>query len=171
MSNKSDRANEFINNANSIINPYTTFIGSVEDNSSVEQKDDNTPVKMPKNDVKKDNKSVITIDNYKYKDKNKYISKNINGKKTKIIDNDKGKYSKDDNYTITFKIDADIEDYLKNISYISFIETQTKGIDATEYVNKLIREDMLKTLNIDASEKDPNKWIDAYNKYKSKKGL
>lgn len=112
--------------------------------------DTKTPKKAPKNSVKKD----IIVDNqisdsYKYK----------NG-------TDKTK-----NYTITFKIDADIEDYLKNISYISFIENKLKGIDATEYVNNLIREDMLKTLKVDASEQNPNVWISAYDKYKSNKGL
>ena len=152
MSNKNDRANEFKNNANSVFN---SFIGSVEDNSSIEQKEVKTPVKTPKKEVSEQvikgmvNAMDKVVNGYKYK----------NG-----ID-------KKDNYTITFKIDADIEDYLKNIGYISFIENKTKGLDATEYVNALIREDMLKTLNIDASEKDPIKWIDAYNKYKSKKGL
>lgn len=152
MSNKNDRANEFKNNANSVFN---SFIGSVEDNSSIEQKEVKKPVKTPKKEVSEQvikgmvNAMDKVVNGYKYK----------NG------------VDKKDNYTITFKIDADIEDYLKNIGYISFIENKTKGLDATEYVNALIREDMLKILNIDASEKDPNKWIDAYNKYKSKKGL
>lgn len=153
MSNKNDRANEFKNNV------YNTFIGNVEDNNSIEQKEVKKPIKTPKkasDDVKVNRvvKGAIkgadqVINGYKYK----------NGE------------DKKDNYTITFKIDADIEDYLKNISYISFIENKTKGIDATEYVNNLIREDMLKTLKVDTSENDPNKWIDAYNKYKSKNGL
>lgn len=149
MSNKSDRAKEFKDNV------FNTFIGNIDDNSSVEQKEVKTPVKTPKKEVSEQvikgmvNAMDKVVNGYKYK----------NG------------VDKKDNYTITFKIDADIEDYLKNIGYISFIENKTKGLDATEYVNALIREDMLKTLNIDASEKDPNKWIDAYNKYKSKKGL
>lgn len=149
MSNKNDRAKEFKDNV------FNTFIGNIDDNSSIEQKEVKTPVKMPKKEV---SDSVI-------KGFVNTMDKVVNGYKYK------NGVDKKDNYTITFKIDADIEDYLKNISYISFIENKTKGLDATEYVNALIREDMLKTLNIDASEKDPNKWIDAYNKYKSKKGL
>lgn len=163
MSNKVDYKQIANNNITGVMDSF--IISEVKASDDVKK-----PLKTPKKEVS-ESKSNITIDNYKYKDKNKYISKSINGKKTKIIDNDKGKYLKDENYTITFKIDADIEDFLKNISYISFIETQTKGIDATEYVNNLIRQDMLKILKVDASEKDPNKWIDAYNKYKSKKGL
>lgn len=153
MSNKNDRANEFKNNV------YNTFIGNVEDNNSIEQKEVKKPVKTPKkaSDEVKVNQVV--------KGAIKGVDQAINGYKYKNGEDKK------DNYTITFKIDADIEDYLKNISYISFIENKTKGIDATEYVNNLIREDMLKTLKIDTSENDPNKWIDAYNKYKSKNGL
>jgi hypothetical protein len=149
MSNKSDRAKEFKDNV------FNTFIGNIDDNSSVEQKEVKTPVKTPTKEV-----SEVAI-----KSMVNAMDKVVNGYKYK------NGVDKKDNYTITFKIDADIEDYLKNIGYISFIENKTKGLDATEYVNTLIREDMLKTLNIDASEKDPNKWIDAYNKYKSKKGL
>ena len=153
MSNKRD---EFKNNANNV---FSNLIGSVEDNTILEQKDIKTSgKKAPKKDVE---------DNIKKATQGfiKGIDQSINGYKYK-----NGK-DKTNNYTITFKIDADVEDYLKNIGYISFIENKTKGIDATEYVNNLIRADMLKTLNIDASEQDFNKWIDAYNKYKSKNGL
>ena len=41
------------------------------------------------------------------------------------------------------KIDADIEDYLKNILWIN-------RKNKNQYVNDLIREDMLKRLNLDA---------------------
>jgi hypothetical protein len=79
-----------------------------------------------------------------------------------------------DNYTITFKIDADIEDYLKNIEKIAFIESVKSGkIDSTtrtEFVNDLIREQYYKLIG--ASDKDTaedinNKWL----KYKNKNNL
>lgn len=95
----------------------------------------------------------IALNGYKYK----------NGK-------DKNK-----NYTITFKIDADIEGFLKNIDKITFINSMETGqvetTTATDYVNELIRADLKKRFNIASDETDPNKWIDAYNKYAKKYGL
>lgn len=67
--------------------------------------------------------------------------------KTKIKNNDKIDHkktngtNKKDNYSITFKIDADIEDYLKNILWIN---RKTKN----QYVNDLIRDDMIKRLKL-----------------------
>lgn len=99
-------------------------------------------------------KSVdIAVNGYKYK----------NGK------------DKTDNYTITFKIDADIEPFLKNIDKITFINSMETGAvettTATDYVNELIRSDLKKRFNIASDEADSNKWIDAYNKYAKKYGL
>lgn len=80
-----------------------------------------------------------------------------------------------DNYALTFKIDADLEQYLKNIEIITFIDTMRTGeIQSTtknEYVNDLIRADLKKRLGIKASETDPNKWIDAYKEYCKKYGV
>ena len=94
-----------------------------------------------------------TVNGYKYK----------NGK------------DKTDNYTITFKIDADIEPFLKNIDKITFINSMETGAiettTATDYVNELIRADLKKRFNIASDETDSNKWIDAYNKYAKKYGL
>lgn len=79
-----------------------------------------------------------------------------------------------DNYTITFKIDADIEDYLKNIEKIAFIESVKSGkIDSTtrtEFVNDLIREQHYKLIGAsdeDTAEDINNKWL----KYKNKNNL
>lgn len=95
----------------------------------------------------------IVVNGYKYK----------NGK------------DKTDNYTITFKIDADIEPFLKNIDKITFINSMETGAiettTATDYVNELIRADLKKRFNIASDETDSNKWIDAYNKYAKKYGL
>ena len=92
----------------------------------------------------------IAVNRYKYK----------NGK------------DKTDNYTITFKIDADIEPFLKNIDKITFINSMETGAiettTATDYVNELIRADLKKRFNIASDETDSNKWIDAYNKYANK---
>ena len=82
----------------------------------------------------------------------------------------KGKYNKTNNYTITFKIDADIDDYLKNIDKITFIESSKKGkvesITKTEFVNNLIRGEFYKLIG--ASDKDDaetinKKWIEYKN--------
>lgn len=55
--------------------------------------------------------------------------------------------NKNDNYTITIKIDADIEKYVRNITPITFIDNlkrgQAYGETFTDYVNSLIRKDML----------------------------
>lgn len=73
-----------------------------------------------------------------------------------------------DNYAITFKIDADIDDYLKNIEVVTFIETMKLGeiesLTKTAYVNKLIREDMLKTFR----ENNVSSWEDYREKHKIK---
>lgn len=67
--------------------------------------------------------------------------------------------NKKDNYSITFKIDADIEDFLKNILWIN---RKTKN----QYVNDLIRADMIKLLNLndDASYDEIQKAWDKYKK-------
>ena len=68
-----------------------------------------------------------------------------NPKKSDKIDHKKTNgTNKKDNCSITFKIDADIEDYLKNILWIN---RKTKN----QYVNDLIRADMLKLLNLKAN--------------------
>ena len=142
MSNKSDRANEFINNANSIINPYTTFIGSVEDNSSVEQKEVKKPVKTPKNEVKKDNIKTETKKSKQTKDK-----------------------------FFTFKLDDDIYEYIKQIDTILIIDSLEQGkvnkMTKTDYVNSLIREDLKKRLKV----KKDDDVKQAYKDYAKKYGL
>ena len=92
----------------------------------------------------------------------------------KTYDAKSGNYNKTNNYTITFKIDADIDDYLKNIDKITFIESIKSGkiesTTKTEFVNNLIREQYYKLIG--ASKKDDadtinKKWLD----YKSKNNL
>lgn len=107
----------------------------------------------------KDNQT-ITIENYKFKDK---------------TPNDKGEYQRGHNFTTTFKIDADIEQYLKNIDKITFIDSIKQGKadskTATDYVNELIRADLKKRFKISEKETNPNKWIDAYNEYARENGI
>ena len=82
------------------------------------------------------------------------------GKKNDKIDHKKTNgTNKKDNYSITFKIDADIEDFLKNILWIN---RKTKN----QYVNDLIRADMIKLLNLndDASYDEIQKAWDKYKK-------
>ena len=86
----------------------------------------------------------------------------------------KNNINKSNNYTITFKIDADIDDYLKNIDKITFIESIKSGkinsTTKTEFVNNLIRQEMYKLIGV--SDKDDadtinQKWL----KYKEDNNL
>lgn len=65
--------------------------------------------------------------------------------------------NKKDNYTITLKIDADVEDYLKNILWIN---RKTRN----EFINDLIRADMIKRLGLkeDAKYSEIQKAWDNY---------
>lgn len=83
----------------------------------------------------------------------------------------KNSINKNNNYTITFKIDADIDDYLKNIDKITFIESvksgKIKSTTKTEFVNQLIREQFYKLIGAsikDDSDTINNKWIEYKNK-------
>ena len=55
--------------------------------------------------------------------------------------------NKKDNYAITFKIDADVEDYLRNITWINFIESRIET-NMNKYINDLIRKEMYSLLGI-----------------------
>lgn len=109
-----------------------------------------------------DNKSVKTIS------KNEKITINYNDLK---LANGKNKIN---NYAITFKIDADITDYLKNIEKITFIESAKSGkiesITRTEFVNNLIREQFYKLIGVsdkDSADAINKKWLE----YKDKNNL
>lgn len=99
---------------------------------------------------------------------------NVSDDVKKTYDAKSGNYNKTNNYTITFKIDADIDDYLKNIDKIFFIESvksgKIKSTTKTEFVNDLIREQYYKLIgasNKDDAETINKKWLD----YKSKNNL
>lgn len=100
----------------------------------------------------------------------------------KMLDDIKNRYKykngidKNQNYTFSLKIDADIEQFLKHIDTITFIESfenkgETKSTPKNDYINDLIRQDMLKRLNIKPDEDNPDVWINAYNDYAKKYGL
>lgn len=119
-----------------------------------------TASETPKKEVKKDIKPIEKV--------------NVSDDVKKTYDAKSGNYNKTNNYTITFKIDADIDDYLKNIDKIFFIESvksgKIKSTTKTEFVNDLIREQYYKLIG--ASVKDDadtisKKWLD----YKSKNNL
>lgn len=110
-----------------------------------------------KKDVKKDTKPSKKV----------VVSEDIK----KTYDAKSGNYNKTNNYTITFKIDADIDEYLKLIDKITFIESIKSGkiesTTKTEFVNNLIREQYYKLIG--ASDKDSaetinKKWLDYKNK-------
>jgi len=86
----------------------------------------------------------------------------------------KNNINKSNNYTITFKIDADIDDYLKNIDKITFIESIKSGkiesTTKTEFVNNLIREQFYKLIGVsvkDDADTINQKWL----KYKEDNNL
>ena len=58
--------------------------------------------------------------------------------------------NKNDNFVTTFKVDADLELFVKNITVITFIENLKRGAangeTFTNYINKLIRKNMLDLL-------------------------
>lgn len=118
-------------------------------------------------------KQVETKKEVKPKDKpsdNIKVSEDIK----KTFDAEKGHYNKTNNYTITFKIDADIDDYLKNIDKITFIESVKSGkIESktkTEFVNNLIRQEMYKLIGVsvkDDADTINQKWL----KYKDDNNL
>lgn len=77
--------------------------------------------------------------------------------------------NKKDNYTITFKIDADVEDYLKNIVWIMFMESRIET-NMNKYINDLIRKEMYQLLGISknsTSAEARSKWYE----YKRKNNL
>lgn len=80
------------------------------------------------------------------------------------LKNGKNKY---DNYTFSLKIDADIEEFLKHIDMVSFVESSKKGklksITMHEFINKLIRREMLNVFK----ENDVSSW----NEYKEKNNI
>lgn len=119
-----------------------------------------TASETPKKEVKKDIKPIEKV--------------NVSDDIKKTYDAKSGNYNKTNNYTITFKIDADIDDYLKNIDKITFIESVKSGkiesTTKTEFVNNLIREQYYKLIG--ASNKDDadtinKKWLE----YKDKNNL
>lgn len=77
-------------------------------------------------------------------------SKKLNKIQKANLDNPKVKEgtSKAKNYTITFKIDADIDEYLHNIEWIQYDKGMRGKLNKNAYVNELIRQDMIKTLNL-----------------------
>lgn len=137
---------------------------------------DNQDIKSITDDIKKDTQAKLDKATKGNKNMQDAILKSVdvlvNGDKSYKY---KNKSNASNNYAITFKIDADLEQYLKNIEIITFIDTmQTGTIKSTtknEYVNDLIRADLKKRLNIPQDETNPNKWIDAYKDYCKKYGI
>jgi adenine-specific DNA-methyltransferase len=104
--------------------------------------------------------------------KNKYkkINKNINYEKNIDTDFDikVNGVNKKDNYVLTVKIDADIEDFFKNIEIINFIETMKEGhitsITKCEYINNLNEEHSGKYGLVWDAEKVPEQVVVDCNK-------
>ena len=103
------------------------------------------------------------------KEKYKKINKYVNYEQTVDTDFDinSNGVNKNDNYTLTIKFDANIEDYLKNIEKVTFIESYKKGniefLDKTNYINTLIKKDLISILKLNenaTSDEILLKWLE-----------
>lgn len=93
-----------------------------------------------------DNSYMMSNDN-KNKVNNDIIKKKAtNIDHTKTIDN-KGRVNKKNNYAINVKIDEDLKEYLTKIEWILYFSNK-QDVSKNKYINNLIRQDMLKRLNL-----------------------
>lgn len=151
MSNKENRLNQINNIVNDDILGY---LGKSEQLNNKDNINTLQEIKNPKNEVKNGKLEGVNdiIDNASKNHKKKSISRDKQGK---IRKDKQGEviYTKKDNKAITIKIDADIEGYLNNIAVITFIDSikqgkQPQSINQTEFINQLIRKDLIKRLKL-----------------------
>ena len=181
MSKREDIKNITNSLVSGFIAPQTEDIGVIEDTKikskeNVKKSDVASKFKETKPSKAKttEGNNIISDENDVSYDIKKKVATNKDGS---VKTDSKGNivYTKNDNLSITFKIDADLEDFLKNIEKIAFLEslrTDNKiiGTTRTEFINKLIRQEMYKMLDAsksDTAEDIKNKWLD----YKNKNGL
>jgi hypothetical protein len=155
MSNRDDRLKAITQSVNNDVLGYLSQTEPSNVANDTDNKTDNKKAtRRPKNANKKVSKNDTrpTIDELASTIANEILKNGLN---------------KTDNTTITFKIDADLEDYLKNIDKITFIENlkqnNPQSTNKTEYINLLIRQDRIKLLGLrkDASDDVVNtKWIE-----------
>lgn len=81
--------------------------------------------------------------------------------------------NKKDNMAITFKVDKDIEDFVKNINKVQYLENQKKGIckdvSRTDLLNKWLRNYMLNILGVKTYNEEIIK--QSWNTYKKVNGI
>lgn len=77
--------------------------------------------------------------------------------------------NKNDNYKIQFNIDDDITDYFKNIQWVYFLEKR-RDMNMTQYINCLIRKDMLELLKLD-DKATPQEIKTKWYEYKRKNNI
>lgn len=166
MSNKENRLNQINNIVNDDILGY---LGNTEQLNNKDNINTSQEINKPQNEVKNGKLEGVNdiIDNTSKNTKKKTISRDKQGK---IRTDKQGEviYTKKDNKAITIKIDADIEGYLNNISVITFIDSikqgkQPQSINQTEYINQLIRQDLIKRLGLKDNASDEvisAKWLE-----------
>lgn len=166
MSNKENRLNQINNIVNDDILGY---LGNTEQLNNKDNINTSQEINKPQNEVKNGKLEGVNdiIDNISKNTKKKTISRDKQGK---IRTDKQGEviYTKKDNKAITIKIDADIEGYLNNISVITFIDSikqgkQPQSINQTEYINQLIRQDLIKRLGLKDNASDEvisAKWLE-----------
>lgn len=166
MSNKENRLNQINNIVNDDILGY---LGNTEQLNNKDNINTSQEINKPQNEVKNGKLEGVNdiIDNTSKNTKKKTISRDKQGK---IRTDKQGEviYTKKDNKAITIKIDADIEGYLNNISVITFIDSikqgkQPQSINQTEYINQLIRQDLIKRLDLKDNASDEvisAKWLE-----------
>lgn len=165
MTNKADRYNDAIND--NIFNLLTS------QNNEQEQQDNTNTLDTPKkantgdlNDKYKADMEELKKtpkDSADYKQKLAVVKQDLINKMDSTNYKYKNADNKSNNATITIKLDADIEQYLLNINWIAFIENR-ESINETEYINRLIREDLKKTLKLPKNINNKDMVI-AYNEY------
>ena len=80
------------------------------------------------------------------------------------LKNNKNQY---DNYAFSIIIDADVEEFLKNIEIVTFLETQKEGriksLTKKTFINQLIRAEMLNVFK--------NNDVSSWEEYKEKNNI
>ena len=127
--------------------PKSTMDEIYEGVKPTETKD--VPVKQTSNDnINKQNNVIINNETKKVQTTKKIEANKQKREKDHTLTRDEeGRKNKRNNYAVSIKIDEDLKEYLKKISWILFIsERESKNIN--QYINDLIRVDMLKRLNL-----------------------
>lgn len=120
-----------------------------QDNKTNDKAMSNKESKQSKNDIiSNENPQEIKQE----KPKKTITKKQDENKKKRLNDptlttDEKGNRNRNNNYAITIKIDEDLHEYFYKIEWVKML-TERESITKNKYINKLVRQDMLKKLNL-----------------------